>query len=84
MQPLKSRGRRFTVDDKVFALSLFKQSGKAYRTLSKIFALPSRKSIMDLLKKVPFEVRINKRIFEHLKTAVKKMKNRLDRYCTVI
>lgn len=84
MQSQKPRGRRFTVDDKVFALSLFKQSGKAYRTLSKVFALPSRKSIMDLLKKIPFETGINNRIFEHLKTAVRKLKNKLDRYCSVI
>lgn len=84
MQSQKPRGRRFTVDDKVFALSLFKQSGKAYRTLSRVFALPSRKSIVDLLKKIPFEPGINNRIFEHLKTAVKKLKNKLDRYCTVV
>jgi len=54
MQPQNPRGRRFTVDDKVFALSLYKQSGKAYLTLSKVFALPSRKSITDLLKKGTF------------------------------
>lgn len=84
MQPQKPRDRRFTVDDKIFALSLFKQSGKAYSTLSKVFALPSRKLINDLLKKVPFETGINKRIFEHLKGSVKKLKNKLGRFCTVI
>lgn len=84
MKPQKPRRRRFTVDDKVFALSLFKQSGKAYKTLSKVFALPSRKSIMDLLNKIPFDTGINKRIFDHLKTAVKKLKNKLDRYCSII
>jgi len=84
MQPQKPRGRRFMIDDKVFALSLFKQSGKAYSTLSKVFALPSRKSITDLLKKVPFETGINRRIFEHLKGSVKKLNNKLDRFCTVI
>lgn len=70
MQPQKPRGRRFTVDDKVFVLSLFKQRGKAYKTLSKVFALPSRKSTMDLLNKIPFDTEINKRIFDHLKSAV--------------
>jgi len=84
MQPQKPRGRRFTVDDKVFALSLYKQSGKAYKMLSKVFALPSRKCIMDMLKKIPFQTGINQRIFENLKNAVKKIKNKLDRYCTVI
>jgi len=77
MQPQKSRGRRFTVDDKVFALSLYKQSGKAYKMLSKVFALPSRKCIMDMLKKIPFQTGINQRIFENLKNAVKKIRNKL-------
>lgn len=83
-QPLKPRGRRFTIDDKIFALSLFKQSGKAYRMLSKVFALPSKKSILDLLRKIPFEPGINHHIFENLKKHVNKIKNKLDRYCTII
>jgi len=83
MQPQKPRGRRFTIEDKVFALSLYKQSGKAYRILAKTFALPSRKSILDILKKIPFEAGINDHIFEHLKLAVKKLK-KLDRYCSIV
>jgi len=83
MQPQKPRGRRFTIEDKVFALSLYKQSGKAYRVLAKTFALSSRKSILDILKKIPFEAGINNHIFEHLKLAVKKLK-KLDRYCSIV
>lgn len=64
-QSKKPRGRRFTFDDKVFALSLFKQSGKAYRLLQKVFALPSRSSLMNLLQKIPFKTGINKKIFQH-------------------
>lgn len=84
MQLQKPCGRRFTIDDKVFALSLYKQSGEAYKLLSKVFALPSSKCIVDMLKKIPFHTGINKQIFEHLKNAVKKIRNKLDRYCTVI
>lgn len=84
MQPQQPRGRCFTVEDKVFALSLYKQSGKAYKMLSKVFALSSRKCIIDMLKKIPFQTGINKRIFENLKNAVKKIRNKLDRFCTVI
>lgn len=83
MQIQKPRGRRFTIEDKVFALSLYKQSGKAYRALAKTFALPSRKSLLDILKKIPFEAGINDHIFEHLKLAVKKLK-KLDRYCSIV
>lgn len=49
-----------------------------------MFALPSRKSILDLLQKVTFEAGINQRIFDNLKLAVGKIKNKLDRYCSVI
>jgi hypothetical protein len=35
-------GRRYTIEDKILALSIFKQSGKGYRYLSKFFCLPSR------------------------------------------
>lgn len=49
-----------------------------------MFALPSRKTILEVLKKIPFEAGINKHIFEHLKTTVKKIKHRLDRYCSII
>nr|CAD7406229.1 unnamed protein product [Timema poppensis] len=36
-QKLKSRGRRFTHEDKILALSLLKQSAKGYKLLSKFF-----------------------------------------------
>jgi len=49
-----------------------------------MFVLPSRKCILDLLKKIPFEAGINKQIFEHLKTAVRKIKHKLECYCSVV
>lgn len=55
-QSKKARGRRFSLNDKVFALSLFKESGKAYRLLQKMFALPSRSFLMKLLKKFPYNL----------------------------
>jgi len=50
-QSKKSKGKRFTLDDKIFALSLFKQSGKAYKLLQKVFALPCKSLLMSLLQK---------------------------------
>lgn len=82
-QPLKPRGQRFTIDNKIFALSLFKQSGKAYRMLSKVFALPSKKCITDLLRKIPFKPDINLHIIENLKKHIKKLKNQSDFYCSI-
>lgn len=34
-QRYKPKGRRYTTDDKIFALALMKQSGKVYRLLSR-------------------------------------------------
>lgn len=42
LQKYKPKGRRFTMQDKVFGLSLYKQSPKGYRLLSKIFCLYPR------------------------------------------
>lgn len=83
-QHKKARGRRFSLNDKVFALSLFKESGKAYRVLQKVFALPSRSSLMNLLKKIQFQPGINKKMFEHLKIIVQRIKNPLDKYYTIL
>jgi hypothetical protein len=40
MQQKEPKGRRYGIDDKVFALSILKQSPKSYKLLSKVFALP--------------------------------------------
>lgn len=48
-QHKRSRGRRFSLDDKMFALSLMKQSPKGYRLLQHTFALPSRKTLMMVI-----------------------------------
>ncbi|KAJ8916470.1 hypothetical protein NQ315_014688 [Exocentrus adspersus] len=80
----KSRGRRFSLEDKVLALALFKQCGSGYRLLSKIFALPSRKTIMKLLNRIPVRPGICEPIFDILKVEVKQFKNPLDKYCVLI
>lgn len=80
----KPRGRRFTINDKVFAISVFKQSGKAYRLLQNIFALPSKRTMLNLLQKIPFQTGINQKIFEHLKRTVEKLTNPLDKYCSLL
>lgn len=43
-QPKHKKGRRYTIDDKIFALSLMKLSRRSYRLLERIFAVPSRKT----------------------------------------
>ena len=82
-QKLKSRGRRFTTDEKVFALSLLKQSPRGYRLLKRSFALPSRRTLMALLNKVPFRHGINASIIKALKCDVEHMES-LDKCCILM
>lgn len=82
-QKIEPKGRRYTLNDKIFALSLMKQSPKGYKLFRKVFAVPSRKTLTNLLGTVPFNAGINYAIFEQLKEAVKKIKD-LDKYCTII
>ncbi|XP_030758398.1 uncharacterized protein LOC115884077 [Sitophilus oryzae] len=82
-QNVKPKGRRFTYEDKLFALTLFKNSPKGYRLLCNFFALPTPRTLNSLLRMVSLESGINKVLFDSLKEHVLKM-NSLDRYCTVI
>lgn len=80
----KPKGRRYTLDDKVLALALYKQSGRAYRFLSKLFALPSRKTVMKLLNRIPIQPGIHEEVFTVLKADVKHFKNPLDKHCVIM
>jgi hypothetical protein len=82
-QKLKPRGRRFSIEDKILALSIYKQSGKCYKFLSQIFSLPSRKVLSAFLNKLPLNAGINDAVFAHIKTRVNKMKN-LEKYCVLM
>lgn len=78
------KGYRFKTEDKILSLALFKQcGGKGYSLLSKIFALPSRRSLSKLLQKIPFHPGLNRRICSHLKATVSRMKSR-DKNCVLI
>lgn len=73
LQKLKPKGRRFTLEDKLLSLVLYKQSPSAYRLWKKIFALPSKKTLTNLLRMVPMQSGINPHILNSLKTSVAKM-----------
>lgn len=83
LQKLKPKARRFTLDDKIFALSLYKQGRKKYKLLQKVFALPARNTLSRLLYKLPLNVGINDKIFNSFKKQIEKM-DHLDKYCILI
>lgn len=73
-QKQKPKARRFTLSEKIFALTLLKASGKGYRLMSKLFALPSKRTLTNLLNKVPFTAGICNHMFESLRRPISKMK----------
>lgn len=50
------------LDDKIFAMSIYKTSSKAYSFLSKIFASPVESTLHFLLKNISFKPGINTHI----------------------
>lgn len=83
IQKKTPQGRRYSLDDKIMALSMFKNSPKGYKFLSTVFALPSKKTLYNLLQQVPFNTGINYHIINNLKHQAEKL-NILDRYCTLL
>lgn len=70
----KNKGRRFSMKEKIVALTILKHSPKAYRFLRKIFILPSSQTLVKLIHKCSLTAGINENIFSQLKLKAEKMK----------
>lgn len=79
----KPKGRRFTLNEKILALSLYKPSPKAYRLLSQICALPSRRTLQNILETVDLKSGINEKIFADLQQKVNKMPAK-HKFCSLL
>lgn len=78
------RGRRFSMDDKIMALSIYKQGARGYKVLKGMgFVLPSRSTLISMLKNVRFRPGINHHIFRSLESSVKNM-HPDDRDCSLL
>lgn len=80
--PRKITGRRWTLDDKVLALSMYKKSSSCYRLLSRLFCLPSVSSLKALLNKIPMMCGINNQVMETIKE-ITKQRSVSDNLCVV-
>lgn len=78
----KAKGRRFTME-KLLSLSLYKQSKTSYRLLSKLFTLPSRKTLSSLLSKVPIKTGLDETFLKVLGENIKQLKNK-DKCCVIL
>lgn len=69
--PKHKKGRRFTVDEKILSLSIYKKTPKCYGLISQLFTLPSSKSLKRLLSKVIINPGVgNDLLFKNLKKQV--------------
>jgi len=66
-------GYRWTLDEKLTALAIFKRGARAYRFLSKFMHLPSVRTLQRILQKVPGKPGINHRAIQLLKREASKM-----------
>uniref|UniRef100_A0A2S2PJV7 Transposable element P transposase-like RNase H domain-containing protein n=1 Tax=Schizaphis graminum TaxID=13262 RepID=A0A2S2PJV7_SCHGA len=82
-QTTKPKGRRYSLQDKLLSLSIFKNSPNGYRFLSTIFSLPSKKTLNNLLNRVPFEAGINDHIIKNLAHQASKLKPN-NRLCSLV
>ncbi|KAK9685922.1 Transposase protein [Popillia japonica] len=73
------RGRRWSNDEKVIALALYKRSPKCYTLLRRITALPSKDTLNRVLQRLPFETGINHQVLNYLGQTLLGY----DRYCTI-
>ncbi|KAH9636393.1 hypothetical protein HF086_011250 [Spodoptera exigua] len=75
--------RRFSLEEKLLALLLMKQSPKGYRLLEKMFALPNKRTLIRLSEKVSMEPGLNPQIFEHISRTCQNWDNQ-QKLCTVV
>ena len=70
---LNPRGRRFTEEEKVLALSIFKKSPAAYTHMANLFTVPSKTVLRDYLSEIPLDTGINMSIVKHLTDLTKNL-----------
>lgn len=76
----KIKGRRFSNEEKMIALSILKQSPKCYKFLQRIFILPSKNTLNKMISKLKVLPGINKQIFDTIKQEVNLFLNYLIFY----
>ena len=73
LQHSAKKGQRYAISDKMLALSVFYQSWKAYRLLSKLFALPSKRTLQKYIQNTNIMPGFNDGVFDALKLKVENM-----------
>ena len=79
----KTSRQRYAITDKMLALSIFYQSRKAYKILSKLFALPSKSTLQRTMQHTNIMPGFVEPVLDVLKVKVSTMDQR-DRYVALI
>lgn len=79
----KEKGRRFTLQEKILALSILKQSPKGYKFFRKIFILPAPQTLIKLVQESNLRPGINKNIFKQLQKRASYMKEE-EKLCVLL
>ena len=79
----KPKGRRWSLEDKLLAISLLKRSPKCYTFLRSLLPLPSRRSLQTILNTVHFRTGINAHVFNTLRWTLQTMSD-ADRVCCLM
>jgi hypothetical protein len=62
-----------SIDTKVFAPALYKRGSRSYRFLRHFLKLPSRTTLNNFVKLIPFDAGIDLQLFDKIKQRVQKM-----------
>lgn len=79
----KPSGKWHTLEDKVFALSLYKRGPRLYPYLLNYFDIPSPRTLKEILSCIPFNPGLNDCILNQLKIAVAEMAEH-DKFCCLL
>ena len=83
MSDRSKQGRRWTSKDKMFALSIYYQSQKAYKLLRKIFYLPSKSTLQKTLQKTSIYAGLNEKILHAVECKARYMQEN-DKDCILL
>ncbi|KAK4876573.1 hypothetical protein RN001_009079 [Aquatica leii] len=72
----KTRGDRYTLEEKLMSLALYKTSGADYRFISKWFNLPTRRTLIRLLENIPINEGIKQNVATKFRKALSKMETK--------
>ena len=80
----RKHGRRYTSDERLLCLSIYKRSASAYRYLCSFLPLPAPRRVRQLLSHIRLDCGVTKTIKDCLKEMANRMMDPLDKVCILM